>query len=129
MYMYMYTHAIDKLPTLDQLLLFKYTYEGETKKLRIIDSASRKWKDIATLICGDVNILSDLEQRYRGDQKECLRQVFINHFISRKPRNYSQDWNGLIELLEDIKFGQIAEYVRHALSFESGGQHHEVSMS
>jgi hypothetical protein len=119
---------LDELPTLDKLLIFKYTSKGVRKKLEIIDSACHKWKDIASLICSDANILTVLEMKYPRDPKECLRQVFIHNFIEGKPQRYSQDWNGLIELLDDIELEKLAEELRYVISLESGGEHHEVSI-
>ena len=106
----MYT---DKLPTLDELMILKYTDKGEKMKLRIISEASYKWKDIASLICDDSNKIRVLEQ---DNPNECLRQIFIHDFINRKPKNYTQDWSGLIELLDDINLEPLAKNVEHALS-------------
>ena len=105
----------DKIPTLDELMILKYTDEGVKKKVRIISTASHKWKDIATLICDDANKTNALEKQYQGDPNECLRQVFIHSFINKKPVNYSQDWNGIIELLDDIDLETAAKEVEHAL--------------
>ena len=104
------------MPSLDELMILKYTDKGEKRKLRIIGRASHKWKDIASLICDDTNITSILEKQYQNDPNECLRQVFIHHFINKKPRKYSQDWSGLIELLDDIDLETVVEEVKRALS-------------
>ena len=90
---------------------------GEKKKLRIISEASHKWKNIANLICGDINVTSILEQKHRGDPEECLKQTFIENFISNKPQGYSQDWNGLIELLDDVGLQTLAENVKQAFPY------------
>jgi hypothetical protein len=106
---------IDELPTLDELEIFKYTDKGKMKKVRVIDDACHKWKKITRLICNDASILSELEQRCHGDPEECLRQVLNDYFLSKKPRRYSQDWNGLIELLDDAKLESLAEDLKCAL--------------
>ena len=106
----------DKKPTLDELLILKYTDKGEKMKIRIIKEACYMWKDIVTLICNDRSIIKILEQKCRGDPKECLIQTFIDYFINKKPTKYSQDWNGLIELLEDVDLETLASDVKHALS-------------
>ena len=120
------------LPSVNELVLFKYMDRGEKKKLEIINGASHKWKDIASLICDNPNMTNKLEQEYRGNPNECLRQTFINYFISKKPQGYTQDWNGVIELLEDVGLQTLSGNVKDAIgSLESGGQqsqHHEVSM-
>jgi hypothetical protein len=105
----------DKSPTIEELLLLKYTDKGKKERLRIINEASHKWKDIANLICGGANVTTALEQKCRGDPKECLRQTFVDYFINKKPQGYTQDWNGLVELLDDIELETLAESVRHAL--------------
>ena len=108
------------MPTLPQLMVLKYADEGEVKKIRIISAASHRWKDIASLICdGDINIISKLEQKHQSNPNECLRGVFVNHFINKKPQNYSQDWHGLIELLHDVDLETLAKEVEDALSLIS----------
>ena len=105
------------MPTLDELLILKYKDKGEKRKLRIITDASHKWKNITNLICGDsINVTNILEQKFRGDPEECLKQALVDNFISKKPRGYSQDWNGLIELLDDVDLETLAENVKYALS-------------
>ena len=98
------TIIIDQLPTLEELLVLKYTNNGEQKKLRIINEACHKWRDIANLICSDANIVRVLEQTYRDNPSECLKRIFIDYFINKEPRGYFQDWNGVLKLLDDIKF-------------------------
>ena len=105
-----------ELPTLEELLILKYTDNGEKKKLRIINEACHMWKDITNLICDDANLTSVLEDKCRGDHRECLKRTFIDNFINKKPKNYSQDWNGLIELLDDIGLETLVENVKHGLS-------------
>ena len=71
--------------------------------------------DIANLICGDVNVTNILKEKCGGDPNECLRQTFIGYFINKKPQGYTHDWNGLIELLDDVDLETVAEKVKHAL--------------
>ena len=120
---YMYSPKIndynlfaDKLPTLKELTILKYTEKGEKRKFSIIEGASHKWKNIASVICDNSNKLSVLEQQYQGKPDECLRQIFINDFLNKKPQDYSQDWSGLIELLDDVGLETLAENVKQALS-------------
>ena len=102
---------------LSELLILKYVDEGgDKKKVRIVSEASHKWKDIANLLCSDANITSVLEQKLRGDPSECLKQIFIDNFINKKPDGYSHDWDGMVELLDDVGLESLAEDVQHALS-------------
>ena len=112
--LYLY-NVIDELPTLDELLILKYTEEGKRHKVRIIKEASHKWKDIANLISGDVNVTNILKEKCGGDPNECLKQTFIDYFINKKPQKYTQNWNGLIELLDDVDLETLAEKIKDAL--------------
>ena len=95
--------------------MLKYNEKGEEKKICIINEASHKWKNIASLICDDHNKVRVLEQQHPGDPFECLRQTFIDEFLDKKPENYSQNWSGLIELLDDIGLVTLVHKVKHAL--------------
>ena len=101
------------MPTLDELIMFEYV--GGRKTINIISEASHKWKDIANLICGEINVTAVLERDYHNNPKECLEQTFIHYFISNKPQGYSQDWSGLVELLDDVGLISFAEEVKQAV--------------
>ena len=110
-----YYITADKIPTLNELMILKYKDEGVAKKIRIIRTASHKWKGIASLICDEAHQTTVLEQKCQNDPEECLRQLFIDNFIDQKPKDYSQDWKGLIELLDDVGFETFAKEVEYAL--------------
>ena len=100
-----------------QLTLLKYKDKDQTsQRVRIIESAKHKWKDITSLICKDANKIPTLEKKYCNDPGECCRQVFMDCFINSKPEGYSHDWNGLIELLIDVDLNLLAEQVQVAIS-------------
>ena len=112
---HIHAYTIDQVPTLDELMILKYVDKGEEKKVQIINTASHKWRDLASLICDDAHQISILEQKYQNDPKECLRQLFIHNFIDKKPQKHSQDWSGLIELLNDIGLEVVAKEVEQAI--------------
>ena len=112
----LFADNINKTPTLKELVRLKYTEGGEEKKLQIIKEASHKWKDIASVISNDSNKIRVLEQQHPGDPHECLRQTLIDDFIDNKPDDYSQDWKGLIELLDDVDLKTLADKIKYALS-------------
>ena len=97
-------------------MVLKYTDKEKRQKVRIISKASHKWKSIASLICDDANRTTVLEQKCPNDPEECLRQTLIENFINKKPKKYTQDWNGLIELLDDVDLETLAEKVKDAVS-------------
>ena len=106
----------DKMPSFKELIRLKYTEAGEDKKVQIIKEASNKWKDIAGIISNDPNRISVLEQQHPGRPEDCLRQTLVDDFINQKPEDYSQDWRGLIELLDDVDLNALAEKIKYALS-------------
>ena len=52
------------------------------------------------------------DQKCRGGPSECKRSL-----NTKKPEDYSQDWDGVIELLDDVDLQTLAEDVKHALSY------------
>lgn len=99
-----------------QLTLIKYNDEtGEIQKLRVIDEACHKWMDLGLLLHVSFTVLENLAQKYNRDPCDCLREVFFEHFIENKSERYSQDWNGLIELLEDANLSLLAHKTKSAL--------------
>ena len=103
-------------------MMLKYIKEGEEKKIRIIKEASHKWKVIASLICDIPNKVKKLEEEHRGKHDDCLQQTLVDDFINKKPANYSHNWSGLIELLDNVDLEELAERVKHALL-----QYHTIS--
>ena len=98
------------------MLKFKYTERGEKKNLEIISRASHKWRDIASLLSDDPNVANTVEKKHPGDVNECLKLVFTDYFIGKKPQDYSHDWNGVIEVLEDVGLQTLADNVNKAVS-------------
>ena len=111
LYFYFFT---DNIPTLRELALLKYTVGGEKNKVRIIEEASHNWKKIASLI-SDFNKINALQEKYRGTPEDCLRQTLVDDFINNKPKDYSHNWSGLIELLDDADLTALADRVKCAL--------------
>ena len=71
-----------------------------------------RWKTIASLLCKDrSNIVQVLGEQHNNDPLECTRRVFLDCFITSNPGCYSQDWNGIIELLKDIDEEALADEV------------------
>lgn len=79
----------------------------------IIGQVCHKWKTIASLLSKKGNTIDVLSQRHNNDPPQCAQQVFQDCFISNKPAHgrYSQDWNGIIELLNGIEEEALSEEV------------------
>lgn len=89
--------------------------DGKKQKLNIISRASPKWRDIAANISTRPEVAAQASQKYRDDPIECLRHVLNECFIKNTPNNYSRDWYGIIEMLDDIDEEQLSEEVRDAV--------------
>ena len=108
---------MEEKPTPQDLELLKYTKKDKKEKtrLKIINRASHKWRDIAALICEDTNKMYKLAQAYHTEPVECLRQIFREDFVNKKPARYSQNWKGIIELLKDVEQEELAKEVEHVI--------------
>jgi hypothetical protein len=104
--------------TIGDLQLLKLNDKsGKTMKISIFDRVCHKWKTIATLLSEKSNTIEVLDLQYRNDPSQCVRRVFQDCFISNKPAfgRYSQDWDGIIELLKNIEEETLSEEVREWL--------------
>ena len=104
-------------PTLRELELLKYTKEGKKQKLKILDRIGHSWRKVANFLSDDPHRADNLEQTY-DNNVDCLRQLFLENFIDKKPASddYSQDWKGIIELLNDIDLGDLAEVLEDVIN-------------
>ena len=108
--------AIGKKPAIGQLSLLKFMKDGDKVKVDIIKNASHRWKKIALQLAPkDANLVTRLSERHQLKHEDCLHEVFVEHFINKKPDNYTNDWAGLIELLDDVDLSELSANVREAV--------------
>ena len=99
-----------------QLRKLEYVHKGQTVTIDIISKASHKWTRIADLITTEHNVVDNLRDEYRGKNEEAFRKLMVEHFVEKKPPRYSQDWSGLIDLLNDAGLGSIALDIEKAFT-------------
>ena len=98
-----------------QLLLLKYTKDSKRIRLNIIKEASQKWKEITEQLAPkDANLVGLLTEKHQRHEDR-LRTVLAEYFLNNKPDGYTNDWDGLIELLEDVYLNELADKVREAV--------------
>ena len=104
--------------TIGDLQLLKYKdKDGKVERLRIIDRVSYKWKSITDRLSNNPSKAHSVSLQCNNDPAACLRELFLDCFINNKPANdYSQDWSGIIELLDDIEEEQLAIEVRNMIA-------------
>ena len=88
--------------------------DGETHRLKIIDSISSKWYDAALCLrFGDSR--EDYDQKYSSNRDRMI-QVFKRWIEVDGTDDYAFSWEGLFELLVDIKHKTDAEDLKTALA-------------
>ena len=107
--------CVGAVPQWGELSLLKYMKDGKKQKLNIISRASPKWRDIASNISTRQEIIAQAAQKYREDSIECLRHVLNECFIKNQPKDYSRNWYGIIEMLEDVDEDILATEVKEAV--------------
>ena len=106
----------DAQPSLAQLQLLK-TADG--KKIRIISRLAPHWNDLGVLMNFDQtgSEIETIEQKYRGDPKNCCRAVF-KHWLDGNGV-IPCSWRRLIELLDDLDQEVLAQEIQSALSISA----------
>ena len=103
----------DSQPTIAQLLLLKTAADG---KIKIISQLAPHWRDLGYIMNFDPTgaEIEAIEQKYRGDPKECCRAMFQHWLNGNGVRPCL--WGTLIELLEDCDQQALLEEIQSALS-------------
>ena len=97
--------------------MFKWRGEsGAKQQLRIIESISSKWQDLATLVGLSMSQMDGIQKQSLLETEQCCLRVFDHWIISnREFTNYPITWSGLQELLEDIGHRALAKQMKTAL--------------
>ena len=112
--------AADKKPTIDELSHLKYEKDGDIKKISIIKAASPKWEDITQQLAPkDPNLIKKLADKYLDNHEECLHAVLVEYFLNKKPEHYDNDWDGFLELLDDVSLNELTAEIKDALEVSS----------
>ena len=114
---YPFTGKSNIMPSLRFLKLFKWRDEsGAKQQLKIIESISSKWQDLATLVGLSMSQMDGIQKQSLLETEQCCLRVFDHWIISNGEfTDYPITWSGLYELLEDISHRALAEQMRTAL--------------
>ena len=104
-------------PKIGDFNLIKYKgKDGSTKRLHILTKASHRWKDVATtLFPEDTNLVDNLGPKHRDIPTDCLRELLQNFLTKGLPDDYTRDWNGIIDLFQDLGEEALAKEIREAV--------------
>lgn len=109
-------HARKKDPSIRNLTLIKWTSEGETHRLNIVRSIAPKWREAGILLGIAPTEVEIISKRYPNEPVDCCREAF-NKWLEGggSQTDYKTTWSGVIELLEDLLYGQVAKNLTTAL--------------
>lgn len=102
-------------PTLRDLHFIKWKdTEGQTKKFRLSNTVSRKWKAFGTLLDLEPNELDGIQKKHMGETSECWMDV-MQRWLNGCSSDYPVTWQGLIELIDDTGYSQVSADLKAAL--------------
>ena len=88
---------------------------GEVQHFYLKENIAYKWRTIGELLGLTYSKLQSLTDKHRDQPEECCRAV-LGLWLENPPQDYPDTWQGLIDLLEDSKLGQVVSQLRTALS-------------
>lgn len=104
------------VPSLSKLTLFKWTSSsGEVKKLTIIERISLSWRSVGLLIGLNMSELDTIQQKTLNDNHQSCQRVFSKWFDNNGHPSYPITWEGVQELLRDVKMETVAKDLKEAL--------------
>lgn len=92
---------------------------GETQKFELIKLVSARWKDFGIRLQQTINDLDGLEMQYMRDFKLCWCKVMQVWLDDLGTSNYPASWKGVMTLLEDVSYTQVARELENTLAMIS----------
>ena len=88
--------------------------QGRIQRFYLMDNISYKWRIIGELLGLPFPKLESIAMEHHDKPENCCRSV-LGQWLDNPPPRYPTTWQGLLELLEDGKLGEIATQLRTAL--------------
>ncbi len=102
--------------TLKNLTLLKWTdRDGRPQTLGLRDDISCHWRDVGDLLELGSPSLEGIAIHRRDDVRLCCRDV-LQDWLNDGSQSYPATWEGMLNLLEDIKLASISLKLRSALN-------------
>ena len=96
------------------LLNWKDEQEQHKHAFRLVDEVSAKWREFGILLGLTTNQLDAYEQQNRGCVDTIWNRV-MEYWLSGKCSEYPASWDGLSELLVDVKCQEVAKELKQAV--------------
>ena len=101
------------------------------KELRLYTVLANVWGDVSDLLNLDGYTRNNIETKYPGDSKKCIRDVvekWSNDEIKMSASNYKCTWNGLCQLLEDLQLSTPSKQLQQALKADISSFNNNTQM-
>lgn len=93
--------------------------KGVQQRLRITQSISNKWQEIGALLSISRAQLESWSLKYQQDNIKCCSAV-LDYWLVSGCDEYPANWEGLLELMEDMEFKVVAAHLREAIAQRNG---------
>jgi hypothetical protein len=90
--------------------------QGCVKKFKLIAKVSSKWRNFGHLLNQELDQLEAWADECRGINSRCWCKVMEFWIAEGDVEEYPVNWEGLIILLEDVEFSEVATDLKKALS-------------
>ena len=99
-------------PNSSNLTLIKWKNKrGEVQEFRVKQSIFHRWRQVGDLVVPRQDL--EVWEKRKTDKESC--EAVLSYWLDNPPRHYPATWEGLYELLNDSKLGQVAIDVKQAV--------------
>ena len=81
-----------------------------------MDKVSVKWRDLGKRLSIEPNILDAWEKEHQRDASSCCDKVMGEFITNGGTDDYPSTWEGVYQLLKDIKCGGVAKDLKEAVT-------------
>jgi hypothetical protein len=104
---------------LGTLILLKWKDEGgRQRRFRLMNKVAFKWRHFGLLFKQEVSDLDGWEKQYLGDNRRCWEKVMGEWLDGGGTDEYPDTWEGLVRVLEDVEYTEIARELVRVLRSE-----------
>ena len=89
--------------------------EGQTHRFDLASKVSSKWRDFGRRVDLDEGVMDGWQRELQGDTNQLWERVMDTWLKGQGQEEYECNWEGLFEMLEDVKMLGIVSDLKHAL--------------
>ena len=105
-------------PSLHYLTLLKWKDQEEPEQIlqiEIVNKICTKWRILGNMMDIELGVLDSINKKnYFDDVKSC--NEILKRWLEQGGGNYPVNWNGLCQILKDLKFSVAAEELKGAFN-------------